>query len=109
MKDWTSIRDRYLRDNLPVRLGGLAANLSRIKSCSIPVGPRQIQLVGSLTPFRRIPKTSTRHSTIPSTKNRTNPIPGSSLKNPILSILILIRIIGLMNMRNSYFLFRKGE
>lgn len=32
MKDWTAIRERYLRDSLPVRLGGLAANLSRIKS-----------------------------------------------------------------------------
>lgn len=32
MRDWTAIRERYLRDNLPVRLGGLAANLSRIKS-----------------------------------------------------------------------------
>lgn len=32
MKDWTAIRERYLRDDLPVRLGGLAANLSRIKS-----------------------------------------------------------------------------
>ena len=28
----TAIRERYLRDTLPVRLGGLAANLSRIKS-----------------------------------------------------------------------------
>jgi hypothetical protein len=34
MKDWTQIRERYLRDALPVRLGGLAANLSRIKSFS---------------------------------------------------------------------------
>ncbi len=34
MKDWTAIRDRYLRDELPVRLGGLAANLARIKSFS---------------------------------------------------------------------------
>jgi len=34
MKDWTAIRERYLRDNVPVRLGGLAANLSRIKSFS---------------------------------------------------------------------------
>jgi hypothetical protein len=34
MKDWTAIRERYLRDALPVRLGGLAANLSRIKSFS---------------------------------------------------------------------------
>ena len=34
MKDWSKIRERYLRDDLPVRLGGLAANLSRIKSFS---------------------------------------------------------------------------
>lgn len=32
MKDWIAIRERYLRDNLAIRLGGLAANLSRIKS-----------------------------------------------------------------------------
>lgn len=32
MKDWKAIRERYLRDDLSVRLGGLAANLSRIKS-----------------------------------------------------------------------------
>ena len=34
MKDWTVIRERYMRDELPIRLGGLAANLSRIKSFS---------------------------------------------------------------------------
>ena len=34
MKDWTQIRERYLRDDLSVRLGGLAANLGRIKSFS---------------------------------------------------------------------------
>ncbi len=34
MRDWTAIRDRYLRDELSVRLGGLAANLARIKSFS---------------------------------------------------------------------------
>ena len=34
MKDWTIIRERYMRDPLPVRLGGLAANLSRMKSFS---------------------------------------------------------------------------
>ena len=34
MKDWTAIRERYMRDDLSVRLGGLAANLSRIKSFS---------------------------------------------------------------------------
>lgn len=32
MKDWTAIRERYLRDDVSTRLGGLAANLSRIKS-----------------------------------------------------------------------------
>ncbi len=34
MKDWTVIQKRYLRDALPVRLGGLAANLTRITSFS---------------------------------------------------------------------------
>ena len=32
MSDLAAIRERYLRDGAPVRLGGLAANLSRIKS-----------------------------------------------------------------------------
>ena len=32
MKDRSAIQERYLRDSLPVRVGGLAANLSRIKS-----------------------------------------------------------------------------
>ena len=32
MKDRSAIQERYLCDTLPVRLGGLAANLSRIKS-----------------------------------------------------------------------------
>lgn len=30
--DSTALRERYLRDTVPVRLGGLAANLHRIKS-----------------------------------------------------------------------------
>jgi hypothetical protein len=34
MKDWTTIQERYLRDALPIRLGGLAANLARITSFS---------------------------------------------------------------------------
>ncbi len=42
MKDWTAIRERYLRDNLPVRLGGLAANLSRIKSFMAQDGSREV-------------------------------------------------------------------
>ncbi len=32
MKDWAGLRERYLRDDPSTRLGGLAANLSRIKS-----------------------------------------------------------------------------
>lgn len=32
MRDWATIRERYLRDELPTRLGGIAANLSRIRS-----------------------------------------------------------------------------
>lgn len=34
MTELAAIRERYLRDELPVRLGGLAANLARIKSFS---------------------------------------------------------------------------
>ena len=41
-KDWTSIRERYLRDELLVRLGGLAANLARIKSRSQNVANRAL-------------------------------------------------------------------
>ena len=32
MKDWNPIQERYLRDAIPTRLGGLASDLSRIKS-----------------------------------------------------------------------------
>lgn len=32
MRDWTAIQERYLKDALPTRLGGLAANLGRIKA-----------------------------------------------------------------------------
>jgi hypothetical protein len=28
------VRERYMRDPVPVRLGGIAANLARIRSCS---------------------------------------------------------------------------
>ena len=41
MKDWTAIQQRYLRDDLPVRLGGLATNLSRIKSFASRDGNRE--------------------------------------------------------------------
>lgn len=46
MKDQTFIRDRYLRDALPVRLGGLAANLARVKSFS--GNPRHRDVVATL-------------------------------------------------------------
>ncbi len=42
MKDWTIIRERYLQDELPVRLGGLAANLSRIKSFATHDANREV-------------------------------------------------------------------
>ena len=32
MKDYTAIQERYMRDGLPIRLGGLAANLRRVQS-----------------------------------------------------------------------------
>lgn len=35
MKDWDAIQKRYLRDDLSVRLGGIAANLGRVKSFAI--------------------------------------------------------------------------
>lgn len=41
MKNWSSIRERYLRDDLPIRLGGLAANLGRIKSFSMHDASRE--------------------------------------------------------------------
>jgi hypothetical protein len=41
MKDWTPIQERYLRDGVPVRLGGLAANLRRIKSFATQEASRE--------------------------------------------------------------------
>ena len=41
MRDWTAIRQRYLRDDVPIRLGGLAANLSRIKSFAVHEAGRE--------------------------------------------------------------------
>ena len=42
MKDWTPIRERYLRDSLPIRLGGIAANLGRIKSFAVLEANREV-------------------------------------------------------------------
>jgi len=42
MTDPTAIKNRYLRDSIPIRLGGLAANLSRIKSFSNHPGHQDI-------------------------------------------------------------------
>lgn len=41
-----AIRDRYLRDPLPVRLGGIAADLARVVSCA--ANSRNHQVVASL-------------------------------------------------------------
>lgn len=41
MKDPTAMKDRYLRDALPIRLGGLAANLARVESFSDHDGHRE--------------------------------------------------------------------
>ena len=46
MRDSATIQERYLRDELPVRLGGLAANLARIKSFS--AHPDYCEVVESL-------------------------------------------------------------
>lgn len=35
MRDWDRLRERYMRDMVPVRLGGVAANLARIHSFSL--------------------------------------------------------------------------
>jgi len=32
MRNWNALKERYLQDNLPTRLGNLASNLARIKS-----------------------------------------------------------------------------
>lgn len=42
MRKHLVVRDRYLRDSLPVRLGGLAANLARIRSFSDHAGHRDV-------------------------------------------------------------------
>lgn len=41
MRDWNAIRERYLRDALPARLGGLATNLARIRSFSVNAANRE--------------------------------------------------------------------
>ncbi len=42
MKDWTPVRERYLRDDFSVRMGGLAANLSRIMSFAAHDASREV-------------------------------------------------------------------
>ena len=41
-----TLRDRYLRDSLPIRLGGLAADLARI--ASFAENPKNTEVVASL-------------------------------------------------------------
>lgn len=42
MKDYAFVRERYLQDSVPVRLGGLAANLRRIQSFTSHAGNREV-------------------------------------------------------------------
>ncbi|MGC8787502.1 MAG: hypothetical protein ACP5Q1_08785 [Anaerolineae bacterium] len=43
MRDWVALRERYERSELPIRLGGLAANLARI--CSFSDHPAHSKVV----------------------------------------------------------------
>ena len=53
MTDTAAIRERFMRDPVPVRLGGLAANLARIRSFSEPPGHFEAvrQLIGESRMF----------------------------------------------------------
>ena len=42
MKNLIQIKERYLKDTVPVRLGGLAANLARVKSFSKNLANRDV-------------------------------------------------------------------
>jgi hypothetical protein len=42
MRNWNVLKERYLRDELPIRLGNLASNLTRIKSRCQNVANRQL-------------------------------------------------------------------
>ena len=44
MRDWNALKERYLRDALPIRLGNLASNLARIKSrCQNPANGELVE------------------------------------------------------------------
>jgi hypothetical protein len=44
MRDWKALKERYLRDELPIRLGNLASNLARIKSrCQNPANGELVE------------------------------------------------------------------
>ena len=46
MKDFTRVRERYMRDPLPIRLGGLAADLARIGSTAVnPANARVVDVL----------------------------------------------------------------
>jgi len=52
MKNWAAIRARYLRDGVPTRLAGLAANLGRIQSFATQGGSQEV--VASLIEERKL-------------------------------------------------------
>lgn len=46
MKDFAAVKQRYLRDPLPIRLGGLAADLARISSTAAnPMNARVVEVL----------------------------------------------------------------
>jgi hypothetical protein len=52
MRDFAKVRERFMRDSLPVRLGGLAADLARVGSTAInPANARVVE--GLLEEARR--------------------------------------------------------
>ncbi|MCT7953023.1 hypothetical protein NG798_24810 [Ancylothrix sp. C2] len=42
MRNWNGLKERYLKDELPIRLGNLASNLTRIKSRCQNVANREL-------------------------------------------------------------------
>lgn len=42
MRNWAGLKERYLRDRLPIRLGNLASSLAKIKSRSQNVANREL-------------------------------------------------------------------
>jgi hypothetical protein len=72
MINWTERKQRHLRNDLPIRLGGIVANLARIKSFCEDV-ENQILVESIIQSFQSIAATqrlsSSEYCTTPSTSN----------------------------------------